>query len=95
MVSGLILAGLFRSGQVVQRIHQRVVDIHAKVAVAAGANARGAHVGDELPLIHMLTGADHQRAAMAVDGLNVYDILNHSALILTADAVQKAGEALA
>ena len=33
--------------------------------------------------------------AMAVDGLNVYDILNHSALILTADAVQKAGEALA
>ena len=32
---------------------------------------------------------------LTVDGLNVYDILNHTALVLTADAVSRAGEALA
>ena len=84
MASGLILSGLFRSGQVVQRIHQRVVDIHAKVAMAAGANARGAHVGDELPLIHMLTGADHQRAAMAVDGLHAVAVIDEHTIAQTA-----------
>ena len=48
--------------------------------MAAGTDAGGAHVGDELALEHMLTGANQQAAAVGVQG-------HHAVAVVNADPV--------
>ena len=60
------------------------MDIYAKVAMAAGADAGGSHVGDELALEHMLTGANQQAAAVGVQGHHAVAVVNAGSVAVAA-----------